>query len=468
MYGTIQVKLNVSDTVKDFLAYQCRQANSLMNSAIYAVKQSHYEDCPINTFFIEDDYRSGFKLCSVKTAKYAQLCLDFKDNLHYKALGGQCAQQVLKSVSESFRSYNAIVQNFFKGEATRPKMPRYRTKGGLAPLSYPAQAVGFDIESGDCRLPVSLEVGADIKALMGFKEVWINGCVGINPNQVCEVRILPINDGFYAEYVYEYGNGGPTCSLELDHNHALGIDPGLSNWLTCVSTQGQSFIIDGGKIKSQNQWYNKRVADIKTGKAQGFWNKQLGNLTEKRNRRTRDAINKAARFIVNYCLEHRIGIVVFGWNKGNKDSINMGSVNNQNFVQIPTARLKNRIKQLCESVGIQFEETEESYTSKASFLDDDFLPTFGEKPESWKPSGKRVKRGQYKAAQGHLINADCNGAANILRKVAIQLGLNLAKVGRAVLNLPKRYDLFSDLKKGYRKRCVSEAAPLELVCLQAT
>ena len=113
-------------------------------------------------------------------------------------------------------------------------------------------------------------------------------------------------------------------------------------------------------------------------------------------------------------------------------------------------------------------ETEESYTSKSSFLDNDFLPTFGAKPESWKPSGRRVKRGQYKTAHGTLINADCNGAANILRKVATQLGLNLAEVSRAVLNLPKRYELFKSLSKAYRKRCVREASALHSVRILST
>lgn len=184
----------------------------------------------------------------------------------------------------------------------------------------------------------------------------------------------------------------------------------------------------------------------------------------------RDAINKAARLIVNHCLENKIGHVVFGWGQGVKQEANLGARNNQNFVQIPTARLKKRIKVLCEEIGINFVETEESYTSKASFLDNDFLPTFGEKPESWKPSGKRgqrikgkkhnLGRGGYQTATGIRINSDCNGAANILRKVATQLGLNLAEVGRAVLNLPKRYDLFDALSRSYRKRCE--------VCLQTT
>ena len=93
----------------------------------------------------------------------------------------------------------------------------------------------------------------------------------------------------------------------------------------------------------------------------------------------RDAVNKAARLVINHCITHGIGRVVFGWNKGQKNNINMGGKTNQKFVQIPTARLKGRIAQLCEPYGIEFTETEESYTSKASFVDRDFLPTIGEK-----------------------------------------------------------------------------------------
>lgn len=460
MYGTIPVRIKVADQVRDYLVYQCRQSNSLINSTIYQVKQSHFEDCPRTGFFVGDEFRDGFKLQRVKTAKYADLCAQLKDNPHYKALGGQSAQQTIKSVVESFNSYNKLLSLFFKGEAERPSMPRYRTKGGLAPISYPAQAVQFDIETGMCRLPVSLEVGGDVKELMGAKEIWINGCAGISPSQIREVRIIPKNNELYAEYVYEYGNHGPACSLDLDHTQALGIDPGGNNWLTCVSTKGRSFIIDGRKLKSVNQFYNKRVARIKEGKPQGFWSDELACLTERRNRQMRDAVNKAARLVINHCLKHGIGTIVFGWNQGQKDGSNMGTRNNQNWVQIPTARLKQRVQQLCEVSGIQFIETEESYTSQASFLDGDFLPTFGEKPKSWKPSGARVKRGLYRTALGWLINADCNGAANVLRKVATQLEINLAEVSKAALTLPKRYDIGS-LSKSYRKRCeVALLAPV--------
>lgn len=225
---------------------------------------------------------------------------------------------------------------------------------------------------------------------------------------------------------------------ELDTGHALSIDHGLDNWLTCVDTQGHSFIIDGKPIKSKNQWYNKRVAILKESKPQGFWSKQLAALTEKRNRQMRDAINKAARIVINHCLKYKIGRIVLGWNEGQKQSIKLGDKVNQEFVLIPTARLKNRIKQLSDLYGIQFIETEESYTSKASFLDGDFIPTYGEKPDNWKPSGKRIKRGLYQSDAGWLINADCNGSANILRKVARRFEIDLSRLGSGALTTPLR------------------------------
>ncbi|MFB8790990.1 MAG: transposase [Potamolinea sp.] len=226
---------------------------------------------------------------------------------------------------------------------------------------------------------------------------------------------------------------------DVDPSKCLGIDHGLNNWLTGVSNVGTSFIIDGKHLKSVNQWYNKSVARLMDGKANGFWSNRLANLTEKRNRQMRDAVNKVARLVVKHCLENKIGTVVFGWNKGQKDRSNMGKKNNQKFVQIPTARLKDRIQQLCEFYGIRFVETEESYTSKASFLDADSIPVYGEKPAGWKPTGKRVKRGLYRADNGFEVNADCNGAANILSKVAMMLGFDLSGISRGDRRAPLKF-----------------------------
>ena len=254
-----------------------------------------------------------------------------------------------------------------------------------------------------------------------------------------EYRILPRNGCFYLELIYKTEN----IQANVDPAKCLAIDHGIDNWLTGISNAGTSFIIDGKHLKSLNQGYNKRVASLRSGKANGYWSKRLASLTEKRNRQMRDAVNKTARKVIQPCLNNQIGTVVFGWNKGQKDSANMGKKTNQKFLQIPTGRLKDRIAQLCEQHGIKFVETEESYSSKASFVDNDFLPTFGEKPEGWKASGKRLKRGLYRTAQGWLINADANGGANIARKVATMLGLDLSGISRGDLSAPLRLKLWS-------------------------
>lgn len=458
MFKTQQIRLtgNITDELHDYLVYLCEQASSLANCVIYQIRQKHFAECERVEFFDQSDfYRSELKTKRVKIDSYAQLCKDFADNKHYKILGGQQAQQVIKGVIESFKSYNELLPLFFNRELKgKPKMPNYR-KNGLALFTIPAQAVLFDIETGMCRLPVSRELGKDTP-----DNVWIPGGFGFNPNQIAEVRILPRNRELYAEYVYNERSSlvGASCLLGLDHTAALGLDPGTVNWITGVSTQNKSFIIDGRQLKSINQRYNRAVAKIKKGKPQGYWDDELASLTEKRLRQMRDAINKTARFIVNYCLANKIGHVVFGWGQGIKDKIQLGKKHNQNFVQIPTAKLKERIKQLCEEIGIQFHETEESYTSISSYLDGDILPNLGEKPQGWESSGKRGKkgdgigRGQYKTSKGILINSDCLGAINIIKKVATQLGVILAKVGKEALILPKRYGVFSSLKKTYRKR----------------
>ena len=133
---------------------------------------------------------------------------------------------------------------------------------------------------------------------------------------------------------------------------------------------------------------------------------------------------------------------MIGWNEGFKSNASMGRINNQKFVQMPLGKLKDRLKQLCDLHGIRFQETEEAYTSKASFLDGDSLPKYGEKPEGWKASGKRVKRGLYQSANGLIVNADLNGSANILRKVASNLSLDLGLLGRRCLTNAARIRLW--------------------------
>jgi IS605 OrfB family transposase len=367
---------------------------------------------------------------------------ELKRNPHYSALCAQAAQQVCGAVGESVKSYKGLIKRLKKGELEhRPKFPNYRTKGGLQVIAYPKQALGKKLVNGQVVIPL----GQKVQAWFGLKNFTIARPSNLEYSDIREVRILARNGCFYAEFVYKL----PQVNAQIDYDRAIGIDPGLDNWLTCVSNVGTSLIVDGKHIKSLNRWYNKQIATIKEGKPQGFWSKKLASITEKRNRQMRDAVNKAARIVINHCLENKIGSVVFGWNKGQRQQINLGSKTNQKFVQIPTARVKERVAQLCEQYGLRFIETEESYTSSSSFLDLDFLPTIGEKPDGWKESGKRVKRGLYRTGlRNWYINADCNAGANVLRKVSTTFGLNLDGVSRGALTRPTRIKLWVTAKQG--------------------
>jgi len=420
-YGAQLISIKLPQFETEVLRFICQRSNSLYNQAIYFVRRNHEMTHP------------GL----LPNVPYGVMCSELKEEWNYSRLCAQAAQQTLKSVHEAFEGYKGLMSLWNAGGLEiKPKLPKYRKSGGLYPVTYPAAAVTFYLDREEVRIPL----GNGIKQEWGCAELFIPCPYGIKPEAIKEVQILPRNGEFYAVYVYK----AQSFIADVDFSKALGIDPGLANWLTCVSTEGKSFIVDGRQVKSLNQWYNKQVATLKEGKTQDYWDEKLAALTEKRNRQLRDAINKAARFVINRCLADGIGTVVFGWNQGNKDGIDIGKKNNQEFVQVPTSKLKVRIAQLRKQYGLCFVETEESYTSKASFLEHDFLPTYGgEKPAGWKPSGKRgekkscvrhnLGRGGYQTASGMRINSDCNGAANILKKVATQLGLNLAKVGRAAL-----------------------------------
>jgi IS605 OrfB family transposase len=411
MYGCQQVLIHPDKDLKAILEFVCEESKKLSNCGIYYARQLYFKTGKV-------------------VGKY-DLNYLFKSNPHFKALSSHVAQQTLSDVAESFKSFKILVKLFSSGKIlTKPKLPKY-SKGSLRLATF--TKIDLRVNGGIVRLPL----GSKVKVWFGIDAFYLPMPSNLNFADIKEIRILPRNKCFYAEFVYKLGVEKPT----LDINNTISIDHGIDNWLTCVSNIGTSFIVDGKWLKSANQWYNKSVATIKDGKPQAFWSNRLARITEKRNRQMRDAVNKAARIVINHCLSNSIGKIVFGWNKGQKQGINLGKKTNQSFTCIPTGRLKDRIKQMCELYGIEFVETEESYTSKASFIDRDFLPTFGEKPEGWKESGKRIKRGLYRTVQGHLINADCNGAANILRKVSTILGLSLDGVSRGVLAAPQRIRL---------------------------
>ena len=174
-------------------------------------------------------------------------------------------------------------------------------------------------------------------------------------------------------------------------------------------------------IKSINQWYNKRNAQLQSIKdKQGLGKKPTNRqkaLARDRNNKVNDYMNKTARKIINYCINNDIGTLVVGYNETFQRNSNIGKSNNQTFVNIPYGKLRSKLEYLCQLNNITFVKQEESYTSKASFWDRDEIPTYNtDETKEYIFSGKRIYRGMYQCANGKRINADVNGALNILRK----------------------------------------------------
>jgi putative transposase len=315
----------------------------------------------------------------------------------------------------------AVKSGVFRAEV---RLPHYLPKDGYFVLIIPR----IKVKDGKFKVPMSNAFKKE------FGEVVIDFPERLDPAKIKEVRIHPKYDARFFEV--EYISEGEIEAVETVKDSALAIDFGLNNLATCVDTNGASFIVDGRKLKSINQWFNKENARLQSIKdlqrrapvgfpdAKSATRQGIKQLTERQSRlyinrtsKVRDYLNKTARLIVDHCINTKIERLIVGFNIGMKDGINIGSRNNQNFVQIPLYSLRNKLKSLCERYGLIYQEQEESYTSKASALDGDEVPVYNaDKPATYQFSGKRVKRGLYRSKDGHLINSDTNGAANIGRK----------------------------------------------------
>ena len=254
-------------------------------------------------------------------------------------------------------------------------------------------------------------------------DIFTKNDVNIPPvlldKKVKEIRIIPKANARFFEIQYIYQ--AECIQRNLNKNNALALDLGINNLVTAVSSNGKSFIIDGKRLKSINQWYNKRNARLQSIKDKQMLghrptNRQKAN-TRDRNNKVNDYMNKAARKIINYCIKNDIGTLVVGYNVTFQRNSDMGKSNNQTFVNIPYGKLREKLEYLCQLNDIVFVKQEESYTSKASFWDKDEIPVYNnDNPKDYTFSGKRIHRGMYQCANGKCLNADVNGALNILRK----------------------------------------------------
>ena len=321
------------------------------------------------------------------------------------------AQQILKEVDGSFKSFFGLLKLAKKGKYAFKdcRLPNYLPKDG-----YTTLVIGFvRLNDNKLILPFSNTYKKTHKSV----EITIPPI--LLDKKVKEIRIIPKANArfFEIQYIYE----AECVQRNLNTNNALALDLGINNLVTAVSSNGSSFIIDGKRLKSINQWYNKRNAYLQSIKDKQMigrrpTNRQKAN-TRDRNNKVNDYMNKTARTIVNFCINNDIGTLVVGYNETFQRGSDMGKSNNQTFLNIPYGQLRSKLEYLCQLNGIVFVKQEESYTSKSSFWDRDEIPIYNnDNPKDYTFSGKRIKRGMYQCANGKCLNADVNGALNILRK----------------------------------------------------
>lgn len=392
----------------------CQLSNNLYNVALYNIRQYFFNQKLFLT------YESNYHEC--------------KDNENYTMLQAGVAQQTLKVVDRSFKSFFNLLKKCKTGDYRYHdvKIPHYRKKGGYFNLILSTNAIS--VKNGYFKLPISREYR---KAHPNMEDILIPYPDRLNDVELKEVRICPYDNGRYfkIQYVYHWYKE----EVNVNPANIMAIDLGVENLATCTSNVGTPFIMDGRKLKSINQYWNKEKARLQSiAMKQGQrTTHRINHITAKRNNQVKDIIKKSARYIINNCIEHQIGTLIVGYNKDFKRSVNIGKVNNQNFVQIPLGDFRQQLEFLCWTYSIEYIEQEEGYTSKSSFIDNDILPEYkAEQPYLGRFSGKRIYRGLYQSADGTVINADVNGSANIGRKC--KQNFTIEELSSGLLTSPKR------------------------------
>ncbi len=326
----------------------------------------------------------------------------------YRGLPTKVAQEVVKQVHEAWISYFEACKEYrehpekFTG---RPKLPGYKDKAsGRNLLTYNMQAVSRGKKTLDRGRILPSQLGIEVRTRQ-------------DPKAINEVRIAPKKGHYVVEVVYTKEEK----QTELKKEYIAGIDLGVNN-LVALTSNKPGFIpviVNGRPVKSVNQYYNKRRAELQKALGHTGSTLRMERMTNKRNRHIEHYMHTVSKRIIDLLVKEGISTLVIGKNDGWKNGIEKGKRNNQNFCFIPHARFISMLKYKAELVGIKVKLTEESYTSKASFLDQDKMPVYDKNStEKYKFSGRRVERGLYRTKGGRLINADVNGSYNIIRKVA--------------------------------------------------
>ena len=366
-------------------------SKNLYNAALYNVRQHYFKtknDTTIKYKYL--NYYANWRL------------MQSTQNPDFKALPYHIAQQVIRQVDNNFSSFFALLKKKNKGIYTLPvQMPQYLKTNGVNQIVLD-QWPNKKLKDGYLQIPTTkilIKVGLEVSKL-----------------NIKQIRLVPKNGYIVLEFIHEV----PDIKPKTDNKRYMSIDLGINNLCSCSSNVINGFIINGKPIKSINQFYNKQVAKYKSicktiNKCKT--SKRIQRLNYKRNNKIKDYFHKVSRYIVNQLVSNDINTLVIGHSNYWKQDTNIGKVNNQNFVQIPFNKLIQMLSYKCKLVGINCVIQEESYTSKASFIDNDSIPIYKQNVKTnYTFSGQRISRGLYRTISGIRINADINGSLNILKK----------------------------------------------------
>ena len=319
----------------------------------------------------------------------------------YKELGSQAAQKTIQLLDKNWKSFFVAIKDWGKNPAKylgRPKLPKYKDK------EKGRQILIF--KNIQCSLKDEL-------FRIGFKPFGGYSVRTNIPNgsKLIQCRFVPRGSSYVMEIVYEID----VPEVQTDSNHICSIDLGIDNFATITNNIGiKPIAIKGNVIKSMNQYYNKKKASIQSELMlvnKKHNSKRLNQLTTKRNNKVKDWMHKASKYVIDYCVLYGIDTLVCGYNAGWKQESDMGKKVNQKFVTIPFDMFVHQLEYKCENVGIRFIQTEESYTSGTSFLDNE------EPIKANYDKSRRIHRGLFKSNNGTLINSDINGSYQIMKKV---------------------------------------------------
>lgn len=332
--------------------------------------------------------------------KYKDLTFQLKHSESFKDLGSNSSQHTLKMLDKSWKSFFVAIKDWSKNPSKylgKPKLPKYKKKDGR----HICILTNMQSQIKDGYLYFAFKPLRPFNNLIKTKVT----------NKHMQTRIIPKGSCYVLEIVYQ-----KEIELkEVKSKNIIGIDLGLNNFATITNNIGlKPIVINGKGVKSYNQYWNKQIAKYKSlAKTNNKldWTKRLEKLTLKRYNKTDYFMHCASKYTIDYCIENDIDTIVIGHNKEWKQESNLYKTINQGFVQIPYDIFINKLKYKCEDVGIKLIETEESYTSGTSFIDN-------EKPikENYNKK-RRIFRGLFKSNTGKLINSDVNGAYQIIKKV---------------------------------------------------